>query len=113
LQLGKAVSLARISRHQDRKFESADRQLECGFAPGATPDGGAQKQTPAQGVQFAFFQLAQPALQQDAQILSGDGQMVHGLRASEIVHAQAFDAKLLAQFLDAVFDAGRPAGRLY
>jgi hypothetical protein len=35
-------------------------QFERGFAAGPAPDCGASKQSPAQGVQFAFLQRAQP-----------------------------------------------------
>jgi hypothetical protein len=38
--------------------DPADGQFECGFAADPAPDCGASKQSPAQGVQFAFFQLS-------------------------------------------------------
>src|SRR5208283_5563129 len=64
------------------------------------------KQSPPQCVELAFFQLPQPSLQQHAQVVGGNRQMMHGLGAPEIVHAQPFDAKLPAQFFDAVFEVG-------
>ncbi|MDB6131095.1 MAG: hypothetical protein JWM04_2202, partial [Verrucomicrobiales bacterium] len=66
------------------------------------------KQTPAQSVEFAFLQLAQPPLQQHAQVVSGDGQVMQRFGAPEIFHRQSFDSELIAQFLDSVFYIGSP-----
>ena len=66
------------------------RQLERGFASRPAPHRRPAKQAPAQSVQFAFFQLAQAPLQQHAQVVGGDGQMMHRLGAPEIAHAQPF-----------------------
>src|SRR5664279_5837989 len=85
---------------------SADGQFERGFAAGPAPDRGASKQSPAQGVQFAFFQLPQSPLQQHTEVVSGDRQMVQGFRAPEVFHAQPLDPKLSAQFLDPVIQLG-------
>ena len=52
---------------------AADGEFECGFALGVAEDGGAGEQPPAQRDQFAFGELAEPALQEDAQIVGGDG----------------------------------------
>ena len=84
----------------------ADGQFERGFAAGPAPDRGPAKQPPAQGVQFAFFQLSQSPLQEHTEVVSGDRQMVQGFRAPEVFHAQPFDPKLSAQFLDPVFQVG-------
>ena len=81
---------------------SVDGQFERGFAAGqfqtAARPNNRQRRVPTP----AFFQLAQSPLQQHAQVVSGDGQMVQGFRAPEVFHAQPLDPELSAQFLDPV-----------
>lgn len=76
---------------------SVHGQLERGFAAGFAPYRRPAKQPPAQRVQLAFLQLPQAALQQHAQVVGGDGQMMQRLRAPEAVHAQPFDSELSAR----------------
>ena len=80
--------------------DATDGQFERGFAARPAPYRCPPKQSPAQGVQLAFFQLSQSSLQEHTEVVSGDRQMVQGFRAPEVFHAQPFDAKLAAQFLD-------------
>lgn len=80
------------------------RQFERGLASRPAPHRRPAKQPPAQRVQFAFFQLPQAPLEWHSQVVGGDGQMRYRLGAPEVLYAQPLDAKLLAQFFDAIFD---------
>ena len=62
-------------------------QFERGFSTRPTPHRRPVKQTPAQGVQLAFLQLSQPPLQEHAQIVGGNRQMMERLCAPEVVDA--------------------------
>lgn len=84
------------------------RQFEPGFAAGSAPDGGASEPSTAEGVQLAFFQLAHSPLQQHAEVVGGNGQMMQRLRAPEVVHAQPFDPELPARCSTAALPA-RPS----
>ena len=89
-------------------FLAADGEFEGGFATGAAPHGGAREEPPAQGAQFAAFELAESPLEQCAEVVGGDGQVVQRLGRPEATAAQTPDAKLRSQFLDPVLPA--PSG---
>ena len=90
------------------RFRAMHGQAQGRLAAGAAPDGGAPKEPPAQGAQFAAFELAEPALQEHAEVVGGDRQMVQRLGRPEALAAQPFDAELRAQFLDPILPA--PSG---
>jgi hypothetical protein len=78
------------------RFLAADGQLQGGFTPFATPDRRPAEQAPAQCLEFAFFQLTEPPLEQDAKIEGGNGQVMHCLGSPKVSHRQTLDPKLLS-----------------
>ena len=68
---------------------SADGQFEGGFAGCSTPDRRLGEQPPTEGIELTLLQLTQSRLQEDAQVVVGDGQMVKGFGAPERLEPRA------------------------
>ena len=84
------------------------RQFQRGFAARSAPHRRPPKESPAQGVQLALLQLPQPPLQQHAQVVSRDGQVMQRLRSPKVLHTQPLDSELFAQLLDPVLQVRPP-----
>jgi hypothetical protein len=89
-------------------FWPSNRQLKRRFALRPTPYPSTAKQMPTQGLQLHFLQQSQLPLQQYTKVVSPDGKLTGRLRGPKLLTAQAFDAKLIAQFPDPVLTVPAP-----
>ena len=85
---------------------AGEGEFEGGFAGGMAEDRGAGKQAPAQGGELGALGLAEPALETDTQVVGADGEVAGRFGRPEGAAAQALQAELGAQFLDAVLGVG-------
>src|ERR1043166_6395720 len=81
---------------------------ERGLALRAAVDRGAGEETPAQRHELTFLKLAETALEQDAEVVGGDGQVIRGLGGPKRLAAKSDDAELTPELLDPILHVRSP-----
>lgn len=83
---------------------TGDGEFEGGVSCHAAEDGGAGEELAAERAEFGAMRLAEPALERDAQVVGGDGEVAGRFGRPKRAAAQALQPELRAEFPDAVFD---------